>query len=59
MASSKGIMAYGTDLDRRKLAVLSKLLGESGSHIMIQLLREKYDEVVGDDVAPERFIPHH
>jgi len=44
----KGIIAYGTDLDRQKLAVLSQLSGKSGSELIIEMIREKYAGVLGE-----------
>lgn len=49
----KGIIAYGTDLDRQKLAVLAQLSGKSGSEMVIQMIREKYSSTLGD-TDPER-----
>lgn len=48
----KGIIAYGTEKDRQKLAVLSHFSGQSGSEFIIQMIREKYAEVFSD-VDPE------
>lgn len=54
----KGIIAYGTDADRLKLAVLAQLTGKSGSEVVIQMIREKYSAVLGD-ADPERVTMHH
>lgn len=53
----KGIIAYGTEEDRKKLAVLSHLSGKSGSELIIAMIREKYESVVGD-AEPDCIIPH-
>lgn len=57
MTRHKGIIAYGTQEDREKLAVLSQLTGKSGSEILIDLLRQQYQEVTGG-VDPKSIIPH-
>lgn len=44
----KGIIAYGTEKDREKLAVLSHLWGQSGSQLIVGWINEKYSEVFGD-----------
>lgn len=53
----KGIIAYGTEKDRQKLSVLSDLAGKSGSEYIIGLIRQKYEEVVGE-VDPEVIRDH-
>ncbi|RWB08768.1 MAG: hypothetical protein EOQ39_18855 [Mesorhizobium sp.] len=53
----KGIIAYGTEEDRLKLAVLAQLTGKSGSEVVIQMIREKYRAVLGD-ADPERVTMH-
>lgn len=55
---NKGIIAYGTDADRDKLAVLSMLSGKSGSEFIIDMIRERYNLVVGDG-DPKHIIGHH
>ena len=45
---NKGIIAYGTQEDREKLAVLSHLMNLSGSECVIQMIRDKYRSVAGD-----------
>lgn len=47
MTRHKGIIAYGTDEDRQKLAILAKLSGKSGSEVIISLIRRQYSEVLG------------
>jgi len=54
---NSGIIAYGTEEDRKKLAVLSHLSGKSGSEIIITMIREKYAAALGD-TEPECIIPH-
>lgn len=54
----KGIIAYGTDLDREKLAALAQLSGQSGSEIIIAMIRSRYVEVLGD-TDPKLIVPHH
>lgn len=44
----KGIIAYGTEEDRQKLAVLAKLSNRSGSEVIISLIRTQYTEVLGE-----------
>lgn len=51
----KGIIAYGTELDRQKLAVLAQLSGKSGSEVIIEMIREKFHAVLGD-TDPERVV---
>lgn len=51
----KGIIAYGTERDRQKLAVLAQLSGKSGSEVIVDMIREKYSSTLGD-VDPERVI---
>lgn len=55
MARAKGIMAYGTEEDRLKLAALSKVLGKSGSELLIEMIRQKYAETIGV-LDPKRII---
>jgi hypothetical protein len=43
-----GIIAYGTEEDRKKLAVLSNLSKQSGSEYIITMIRRQYKEVFGD-----------
>lgn len=43
---NKGIIAYGTQEDRDKLAVLAKLQNQSGSEVIIRMIREKFEEIV-------------
>jgi len=45
----KGIIAYGTEDDREKLAILSQLSGKSGSEMIIDMIRAKYQDVLGTD----------
>jgi hypothetical protein len=37
-----GIIAYGTEDDREKLAVLADTFNCSGSELIIKMIREKY-----------------
>lgn len=48
MTRHKGIIAYGTEEDRDKLAVLAQLSGRSGSEIIVEMIRSRYREVLGD-----------
>jgi len=48
MTRHKGIIIYGTELDREKLAALAFATNKSGSEFLIDLLREKYEKVFGD-----------
>jgi hypothetical protein len=54
----KGIIAYGTEEDRKKLAVLAQLSGKSGSEYLVDLIRSRYSEVVGE-VDPEVILVNH
>jgi hypothetical protein len=54
----KGIIAYGTEEDRQKLAVLAQLSGKSGSEIIIEMIRNRFRDILGD-VDPNRIISHH
>lgn len=48
---SKGIIAYGTQADRDKLARLADLLDRSGSQVIIDLIRERFADLFGPDAA--------
>ena len=43
-----GIIAYGAPDDRLKLAALSDALKKSGSQLIIDFIRQRYEEVYGD-----------
>ncbi|MGO8184127.1 hypothetical protein [Rhizobium leguminosarum] len=43
----KGIIAYGTEEDRKKLAVLADTYGISGSELIIKMVREKFEQLFG------------
>ena len=58
MARAKGIMAYGTDLDREKLAVLAEFSSKSSSEWLIDQIRLVYEQHFGD-TDPKRIISHH
>lgn len=47
---NKGIIAYGTDEDREKLAVLADTYGLSGSEFLIKMIREKFEQLFGASV---------
>lgn len=53
MTRHKGIIAYGTESDREKLAALSKLSGKSGSELIINMIRNQYKEVLGDTLPSQ------
>jgi hypothetical protein len=55
MTRHKGIIAYGTELDREKLAVLAHLSKQSGSEVIINMIRSQYKEVAGD-APPSQII---
>ncbi len=55
---NKGIIAYGTEEDRQKLAVLSHLAGKSASAYLISLIQRTYHEVVGE-TDPSIILPNH
>ena len=44
-----GIMCYGTEADRVKLAALAELVGKSSSQFLIDYIREQYATVFGED----------
>jgi 3-methyladenine DNA glycosylase Tag len=52
----KGIIAYGQEEDRQKLAVLATLTDQSGSQWIIEQIRERYREAFGDS-DPSLIIP--
>lgn len=54
---SKGIIAYGTDEDREKLAALAQLSGKSGSELIIDMIRAKFSDVLGD-ADPKDIVSH-
>ena len=54
----KGIIAYGTEKDRAKLAVLSSLTGKTASDWIVQEVRKQYAAAFGD-TPPERIIAQH
>ncbi|WP_189401980.1 MULTISPECIES: hypothetical protein [unclassified Mesorhizobium] len=58
MKRNKGIIAYGTDEDRAKLAVLSTLTGKTASDWIVQEIRRQYATAFGD-TPPERIIAQH
>lgn len=45
MARAKGIIAYGTDEDRRRLEALAQLAKTSASQWLIQIIRKEYEKV--------------
>lgn len=51
----KGIIAYGTEEDRKKVSVLSSLANQSTSEFIIETIRSRYKDVVGD-VDPDVII---
>ncbi|WP_181173124.1 MULTISPECIES: hypothetical protein [unclassified Mesorhizobium] len=55
MKRNKGIIAYGTDEDRAKLAVLSSLSGKTASDWIVQEVRKQYAAAFGE-TPPERII---
>lgn len=46
---NSGIIAYGTLEDRQKLAEIAKVLGNSGSVVIIEMIRARYAELFGED----------
>ncbi|RWN60229.1 hypothetical protein [Mesorhizobium sp.] len=52
---NKGIIAYGTEEDRAKLAVLSGLSNKTASDWIVQEIRKQYTVAFGD-TPPERII---
>lgn len=57
MNRNKGIIAYGTNEDRQKLAALAAASGRSGSEVIVDLIREHYRAAFGD-TDPNLIIPH-
>ena len=51
----KGIIAYGTEEDRAKLAALSVIHDKSASEVVITMIRSAYKELLGDS-EPERIV---
>lgn len=45
---SQGIIAYGKQEDRDKLAALAKLSGQSGSEWIVSQIRKIYEESFGE-----------
>ncbi|WSH69276.1 hypothetical protein U8Q05_34225 (plasmid) [Rhizobium ruizarguesonis] len=41
----KGIIAYGTEEDRKKLALLADTYGISGSELIIKMVRDRFREL--------------
>jgi len=50
MNRTKGIIAYGTDEDRQKLALLARLGHLSSSEWLIQTIREAYTAAFGSEL---------
>lgn len=48
MARPKGIIAYGTDDDRLRLAAVARHKGKSGSEVIVDNIREQYSTLFGD-----------
>ncbi len=44
----KGIIIYGTDEDRKKLAAMASVSDQSGSEFLIELLRSRYRTLFGE-----------
>lgn len=55
MKRNKGIIAYGTDEDRAKLAVLAGLTGRTASDWIIKEIRKQYADAFGE-APPECII---
>lgn len=43
-----GIIAYGTEEDREKLAVLAETFRVSGSELIIKMIRDKFASMYGE-----------
>ena len=48
MTRHKGIIAYGTEEDRKKVAILAEAYGLSVSEYIVKMIRERFAEVFGD-----------
>jgi hypothetical protein len=46
-----GIIAYGTEEDREKLAVLADTYKMSGSELIIKMIRDRFNMLYGDQQA--------
>jgi hypothetical protein len=52
MSRPKGIIAYGKDEDRLKLAAVARHEGKSGSEFIVDSIRVRYQQLFGD-LPPE------
>lgn len=57
MARAKGIIAYGTDLDREMVAALAQLSEQSVSEWIVDQIRTKFRESFGN-TDPNRITLH-
>lgn len=48
MSRSKGIVAYGTQEDRKKLEIIARIAGQSQSEWLISQIRKAYREIYGN-----------
>lgn len=44
----KGIIAYGTEEDRKRLTLLAQAFNCSNSELIIRMIREKFADIYGD-----------
>lgn len=58
MKRDRGIIAYGTDLDREKLALMASLEGVSASEWIVNKIREVYGNAFGE-IEPKCITPQH
>lgn len=58
MSRDKGIIAYGTADDRKKLQVLANLSKQSGSELIIEMVRKRYEGIFGE-ADPQLILNHH
>lgn len=52
MKNSTAIIARGQPDDRLKLAAIARFEAQSGSEIVIQMIRSRYRELFGDTPPP-------
>ncbi|WP_454287272.1 hypothetical protein [Rhizobium arsenicireducens] len=49
MTRRKGIIAYGTEEDRAKLALLADTYQMSGSELIIKMIRDRHADLFGSN----------
>lgn len=46
----KGIIAYGTEEDRQKLAILADTYQISGSELIVKMIRDRFKELYNEEI---------